>query len=186
MGGAGAYDFSGAYTYSETDTYSSFSATLFYNPFRGLGDYRALKAARYLTQAQEFLLSAQVADIAYDVKRAYIEALRAKSHLEVSQDAVRLLEKQRADAALKYRVGLITKRDLLKVDVELESARQDLLTSRANLKKTLDTLKRAMGVPGTEEIFVEEVSLPEMEVGNPEYLKTQLFKRRSETNTMKR
>ncbi len=179
-GAGGGYSPSGTYGYSETETRSTFTATLSYNLFRGFGDYRALKAAKYNTQAQRYLLSAQIADITYQVKEAYIEALRAKSHLRVSMDAVKLLDKQYEDALIKYQVGLITKRDLLKVEVELESARQDLLTSKTNLKKALDTLKRTMGVPFSQEVLVEEVSLPPLDVEDFEGLKRQLFSNRSE------
>jgi len=178
--GLGGLSIPERFTYDETDTYSSFSISLSYNLFRGFKDYRALKAAKYNTQAKEFLLSAAVADISFEVKRAYIKALRAKNKVDVFEDALRLLKKQESDAELKYKVGLITKRELLKVQVELASAKQDLLAARANLKKALDTLKRVMGVSEDEIIELEEVDLSPFDVEHFDELKRRLLGSRSE------
>ncbi len=174
----GAINFSG--DLNDTRSYSSFSAILAYNLFRGFGDYRALRAARFSTSAQEYLLSAQIADVIFDVKKAYIEALRARSHVKVAKAAVELLKKQAADTRVKREVGLITKRDLLKVQVELDSARQDLLTARTNYTKALDRLKRISGIPFSDSVEPNDISLPEIDVENFASLKEKLLKRRSE------
>ncbi len=174
----GAVNFSG--DLNDTRSYSTFSATLSYNLFRGFGDYRALKAARYSTSAQNYLLTAQIADVVLDVKNAYIGALRSKSHLEVSKSAVDLLKKQEADTEVKREVGLITRRELLKVKVELDSAKQDLLTARTDYSKALDNLKRVTGIPYSSRITLEEISLPEPNTSDFERLKKILLRQRSE------
>lgn len=165
---------------NETTSYSTFSATLSYNLFRGFSDYRSLRAARYSTSAQQFLLSAKVADIILNVRNAYLDALKAKSNLKVATDAVRLLKKQKADTDVKYQVGLINKRNLLKVQVELDSVRQDFLTASANFDKALDDLKRVVGIPYQGKIDVEDTSLPEVDTDNFGHLKDLLLQRRSE------
>ncbi len=174
----GALTFSG--DLNDTRSYSTFSATLAYNLFRGFGDYRALKAARYSTSAQNYLLSAQIADVVLDVKNAYIEALRAKSLVNVAKAAVKLLKKQKADTETKREVGLITKRQLLKVEVELDSARQDLLTANTNFTKALDHLKRVTGIPYSTGLELDKVSLREVNVADFGRLKKELMERRSE------
>ena len=174
----GAIDFSG--DLNETRSYSTFSATLAYNLFRGFGDYRALKAAQFSTSAQNYLLSAQIADVILDVKKAYIQALRAKSYLRVAKVAVKLLEKQKADTQTKREVGLVTKRQVLKVQVELDSARQNLLTAETNFIKAVDRLKRVVGIPYPTQVDLNDVSLREIDVTNFEKLKKRMLEQRSE------
>ncbi len=174
----GSINFSG--DLNDTRSYSTFSATLAYNLFRGFGDYRALKAARYSTSAQNYLLSAQIADVILGVKKAYIDALRARSHLKVSKAAVDLLKKQEADTEVKREVGMITRRELLKVKVELDSARQDLLTAQTNYSKALDRLKRVIGIPYSSKIDVEDIALREINTSSFERLKKRLLEHRSE------
>ena len=174
----GIINFSG--DLNDTRSYSAFSATLAYNLFRGFGDYRALKAAKFTTSAQNYLLSAQIADVVFDVTNAYIEALRANSHLRVAKVAVKLLEKQKADTQAKREVGLVTRREVLKVQVELESVKQDLLTAKTNFAKALDRLKRVSGITYSTEIDLKKTSLKEIDVTNFEALKETLLAQRSE------
>lgn len=140
----------------QTEDSSVFTAEARYNLFRGFSDLNALKSARSTLAAARFEQKAEEADVVLEVKRAFIEALRAQRNLEVARESVALLERQKRDAELFYRGGLTAKNEFLKVEVELASARQDLLRSESAFRLARKTLERTAGVPIAEGEPIEE------------------------------
>lgn len=127
-------------------TQSNAAATASYNLFSGLSDWYDVKSAKSRLQASRYDQRAVEADVVLDAKNAFIEILRAQQNLLVSREAVELLERQRRDAELQYRVGLTAKNELLRVEVELASAQQDLLRDEGLLRVARKALERVIGI----------------------------------------
>ena len=139
-----AFDF-GSFAF-EKQTQSAATATASYNLFSGLSDWYDVKSAQARLQASRYEQRAVEADVVLDAKNAFIEVLRAQQNLLVSREAVELLERQRRDAELQYRVGLTAKNELLRVEVELASAQQDLLRDQGLLRVARKALERVTGI----------------------------------------
>jgi outer membrane protein len=164
----------------QTEDSSTFTATASYNLFNGLRDVMALRSAQSLLDAAKYEEKATREDVILNVKTAYINVLRASENLKANRDAVTLLERQRRDAELYYKSGLTAKNELLKVEVELASAKQDLLQNERNLEISKKTLGRVIGKDlGGDEKFVY-MGYPEEVMPDEETLKSMMLERRSE------
>lgn len=116
------------------------------NLFNGLSDYHRYHAALQRAQGADFRLRATRADIVLETQQAYIEVLRTARSVETATEGVKLLERQRLDAALQFEYGLIARNDLLRVEVELSSARQDLLQAKGRQQIARRTMERVIGL----------------------------------------
>lgn len=124
------------------DSSSTLSLDITYNLFNGLSDVFNLKSSQALQEAQSYQLQALKEDVILFVKRAYIDILRQKQNVIVATQSKELLEEQRRESAEFYKVGLIPKNDLLKVEVELQNSIQSLLSAQSNLNYAIKTLER--------------------------------------------
>jgi len=163
------------------DTAATFTAQASYNLFNGLSDYEGLREARARALASGYQKNSVVADVVLSVKAAFADVLRAGHAGETARESVELLERQRRDAELFYREGLIAKNELLKVEVELASARQELLQAEGNRRIALRRLERAMGTEVPPEEAVEEMGAPpEAPALSFDALREEMLGRRSE------
>jgi outer membrane protein TolC len=136
------------------DEASTFTLELSYNLFRGKEDVHGLAESRARSDAAAWKRRSVEADIALAVKWAFIDVLRARRSVDTEAEGVQLLEAQRQEAERFFQQGLTAKNDLLRVEVELSSARQALLRAEGNLHLAWKGLVRLLGVdlPGGEEI----------------------------------
>lgn len=149
------------FSFFQTRDSSTFSGEIRYNLFRGFADWNTLRSARSILDSARYEEKAAEADTALDAKRAYIEVLRARRRTEVARESVGLLERQRRDAEAFFRGGLTAKNEFLRVEVELATARQELLVADSALDVARGTLERVIGVPLAEIGQVEEIADPD-------------------------
>lgn len=162
-------------------TSTTYTAEASYNLFDGLSDVNSLKGARQDSLAASFDKRAKVADIILAVKEAYINALKAEELVETARESVELLQKQRDDSALFYEEGLIAKNDLLKVEVELASAQQDLLRAEGDSNVTMKRLERLISSPLPEDAGLEKLQeLPKIDDLTYDALNEEMLGSRSE------
>jgi outer membrane protein TolC len=182
-----ALDLSYSYTESTEDVFltdnksSVFTAQAAYNLFNGFSDLKGLGQAKSAATASRYRKMSVIADVVLTVKTAYTEVLRAARAEETARESVELLERQGRDAALFFREGLIAKNELLKVQVELASARQELLQAEGNRRIALRRLERALGVGLSPEEEILDISgRPRVDELSFEALKDEMLSRRSE------
>ncbi len=130
------------------------------NLFNGLSDYRSYQAAQQRANAANYQLQGIIADIILETRQAYIEVLRAVSSVATATEGVELLVRQKRDADLQLKYGVIARNDLLRVEVELSSARQNLLQAEGNLQITRHQLERMVGnhLPDTQKLLEESIT----------------------------
>ena len=112
---------------------SSVSLQASYNLFSGLSDTMTYKGAKQAALAEMYMTRATASDVVLGVKSAYINVLMAQRMLETASESVDLLKRQRDEAELFFREGLIAKNELLKVEVELASSMHQLLQAEGNM-----------------------------------------------------
>jgi outer membrane protein TolC len=162
-----------SYSYSDVET--SGGGTVFsqdvgvgtaevsYNLFNGFSDLNSVKESRAKAEASAHEADAVAADVVLETKTAYLSVLRAKRDVETAGEGVELLERQAREARRFFEVGLFAKNDVLKVEVELASARQDLITAEGNLVVAIKSLASTMATKVTEdEVLFDVVDMPEL------------------------
>ena len=164
----------------QTQDSSTFTGEISYNLFRGFSDLNTLKSARSTLTASLYEQKTTEADVVLDVKRAYIRLLRTGKTLEVNRESVTLLERQSRDAEKFWRAGLTAKNEYLRVEVELASARQDLLQAETNVRIAREALDRAVGVPVGKDAVIEDIGFVEPEDLDEEALSRAMLAGRSE------
>jgi outer membrane protein len=162
---------------------SSADATLGYNLFNGFADKYGLKSSEEAQKVAQFTHDAAKADLRLQVYLAYIDYLRSKQQITVSQDTIKLLQQQRNDAKNFYEQGLFAKNDYLQVDVELSTAQQALLSSQRNVKIAFYKLKRLLGSALEKDEVIEDISREQKELYIPG-LKAAMLDNRSELKVL--
>lgn len=87
-------------------------------------------------------------DITFSVTRSYWEVARAQQMVELSRENMRYLDTIRAAVQKQYDVGAVPGAQLLKIDVELARARQELAQAELGLSQSRTELNALMGRPG--------------------------------------
>ena len=157
------------------------------NLFQGLSTKYNYQASQHRARAAEHQLQGTIADIILVTKEAYIEVLHAERSIETAEEGVQLLNRQQHDAELQFKYGLIARNDLLRVAVELSSARQQLLSAQGQLQINRRQLERVIGSPLGEEQLVED-GLQRLKVESSNKAtdyRQELFEKRSELNYLR-
>lgn len=163
---------------ADKKTSGNLGGSVQYNLFNGFSDVYNLKSAKALLQSQDYQLEATKEDVILLVKSAYINVLRQAKNVEIAEQSKVLLEEQRRENAEFYRVGLIQKNDLLKIEVELNNTLQNLLSYQSALNYALRDLERytrtKITLKDLEELEPKRWNL------NFENLKKEMLQRRAE------
>ncbi|MCG8471040.1 MAG: TolC family protein [Desulfobacterales bacterium] len=127
-----------------------FQAAASINLFTGFKDSYTLKAAQKQTQASRYNLSNTLQEVSHSVALAYLGVYKSLKNLTVAESAAHLYRDRYRQMKLKYDVGVLKKRDLLKVKVEMDNALQEERTSRATVTSALNSLAFAVNRPFSE------------------------------------
>ncbi|EGO65806.1 TolC family protein [Acetonema longum] len=122
--------------------------------------YTGGRRAGLLGQAEDNLYAARLEvkkakqQLAFDTTTAYFNALQARSLLEISQESMENLTAHLKNVQVKYEEGLVTKAEVLRAEVELANAGQDLMTAQNDYNLAIDSLNNVMGLPLDHEITI--------------------------------
>lgn len=174
-----------AYGNSAEDQYSRFDLTVGYNLFNGFSDKYDLKAAKLSYKAQKHNTNAVKQDIALSVKKAYIDVLAAMDGVIVAENAYKLLENQLKDIKLSYEVGYVAKNEVLKVEAELASSVQSVLSAKSDVKLAVFALEKLMNKQIAESENFAQINDYSDSMGDFEVLKADMMKNRSEIKYLK-
>lgn len=94
--------------------------------------------------------------IAYDVKKAYYGLLQARHLRDANSEAVGSYQQHLAQAKKFFEVGLKPKFDVTRAEVDLSSARLNLLKAENALRLARLSLGNAMGMPGAPPFEVQD------------------------------
>ncbi len=108
--------------------------------------------------AQEQDVNARRALVELNVQRVYLTSLKQRRLVQIAEDTIRVRGTIRSQVEALYRQQLKSKLDLDFVQVELTNAESALVKARNNLKAGFADLNRAMGVPGSDDYVLEDVS----------------------------
>jgi len=93
-------------------------------------------------------------EIEYDITRSYFYLFRAFVQVDINEKRVELLEESYDIARDLQKRGLIEEMQLLQLEVELASSRDELLTREGNLERQKNSFKQTIGIPPSEGIRI--------------------------------
>jgi len=94
-------------------------------------------------------------DVIYNTKRAFYGILLARKFVEVAQEAVDVAEELHKNIEVQYEVGLASKFDLLRSEVQVANLKPQLIRAENNLKVAKLSLKNIMGMDQSHPIEVK-------------------------------
>ena len=134
------------------------SLKLSYNLFNGFKDSASKESAIYLSESSKYVLNATKQDIVLNTKMAYINYLDKQNALETYNSAYKLFQEQFEDSQNRYNQGLIAKNDLLQVQVNMSSAKQNVVKAQGDLKVAIFQLSNILGGKNLEKENIEKLA----------------------------
>ncbi len=105
-------------------------------------------------------------DVAYSAKKAFFEYLKAQKSLDVANQQVVQLTSHLQTARDFFDVGILPTNDVLKVEVELAEAQQQLVQADNSVSVTRATLNTLLGRPvGADLKTQDELNYHEVKIG---------------------
>src|SRR5262249_60408952 len=87
-----------------------------------------------------------IREVLFGVARAYYDVLRSQAQVIVAQETLRLTQDELKQAQARFRVGEVTKTDVLRAEVEVARAERALIRNQNDFQLTFTVLARAGGV----------------------------------------
>ena len=91
----------------------------------------------------------------YSATDAYFKFMAARDAVKLAQESVARLEQYLQDVKLQFDVGVVAKVDVLRSEVELAKAKQNLIEVQNAYDITMANLNNVMGLPLTTELKVK-------------------------------
>ena len=89
-----------------------------------------------------------IREVLFGVARAYYDVLRSREQVRIAGDTLRLTKDELKQAEARFRVGEVTKTDVLRAEVEVARSERTVIANQNTLQLTRATLARVVGVPG--------------------------------------
>ena len=115
----------------------------------------ATKAAKFLAQSEEWQKEVTLAQLEYEAKHAFYDALLTGALVRVAEDSVRTFERTRRDAQYLFDAGVITNFEVLRAQTELNARQADLVSARNAARLAKANLRRILGLPQNTAVRVD-------------------------------
>lgn len=137
-----------------------------------------LKQANYQVKSSQEGLRQSRHNIIFNTKQAFYGILLAREFIDVAQEAVDVAEKLHKNIEVQYEVGLASKFDLLRSEVQVANLKPQLIRAQNNLEVAKLSLKNVLGMDQSNPIEVKgELMYEPVEPDLEECLETALEKR---------
>jgi outer membrane protein TolC len=117
-------------------------------------------------------------EVLFGVARAYYDALRSREQVRVAGDTLKLTRDELKQAQARFRVGEVTKTDVLRAEVEVARAERVLIANRNTSQLAFTTLARVVGV--REPLRIIEPTPPTSRGGQYEQLVEEAYGQRQD------
>ncbi|HEX7765936.1 MAG TPA: TolC family protein, partial [Nitrospira sp.] len=117
-----------------------------------------VESSQYGERAQEQDVNARRALVIVSIQRSYLNSLKRQRLVHIAEETVRERGIITGQIETLYRQQLKSKLDLDLVKVELVNAESLLVRSRNDLKSSFADLNRTMGIAGSEDYTLEDVT----------------------------
>ena len=137
---------------------SEFDLGLGYTFERGGKRQRRIQAARDQTSVTQSQVTDNSRGVIFNTAQQYINALLAKSNVELAQQDLASFQNTVNIGQEQYRAGAISEGDLLKIKLQMLQFQTDLASAQVNLAQSMASLRQLLGyesVPANYELADE-------------------------------
>ncbi|RMF58316.1 MAG: TolC family protein [Calditrichaeota bacterium] len=145
--------------------------------YNGGANWAAVGLARARLRGSEHLAQDTRQQVILEVKRRYLRVLQAQELVALAQKSLESSERHLSTSRKMLEVGLRSRTDVLRWEVQRANSEGDLVEAQNNLKLAFAALKQAMGLPFDEEISVTPLEFEPIPLHMP--LNEQVGKARS-------
>jgi outer membrane protein TolC len=136
------------------------------------------KQANYNLLATQETIRQSQQETVFSVKKAFYGYLLAKKFLEAAQESVDLAEKHLANVKNLYEVGMATKFDLLRAEVQLSNLRPQQIKAKNGLEMSELALKNLLGIELSQPVEIKgELAFEDVQLNLDEALQKALINR---------
>lgn len=115
------------------------------------------QAATQTRMAESYLRRAQQT-IAFETSQAYLNLLFARATVRVREQALEQAQSILKDTKARLEGGVVDREAVLRADVEVSQAQEDLLAARQQVRDGQATLNLVLGQPTTQPVEVQDVT----------------------------
>jgi outer membrane protein TolC len=115
----------------------------------------AIRASEYLARSQEWQRDATLAEVEFEAKEAYYDAILAQTLIRVAEDSLETYERTAADAQRMFDVGMISNFELLRTRTEKGRREADLVAARNARRLAFANLRRVLYLPQDTPLVLE-------------------------------
>lgn len=123
----------------------------------------AIKAGHYKVDATDFTYLNAISNTRNEITKAYYAILKYRNLLKVNKDAVAQITAHLQNVNAKYNAGVVAKTDVLRTEVELANAKQNLVNVQNAYNIAQLQLKTLLGIDLKQDIDVADMTTPENE-----------------------
>ncbi|MEY5025542.1 MAG: hypothetical protein RLZZ244_1070 [Verrucomicrobiota bacterium] len=116
-------------------------------PLFDLSVFPAQRRGKLLQKSTQFARNFTIRETLFGVASAYYEVLKQERLLKVNQQSLELASQQQMLAQTRADVGEVTRSDVLRAQVSVETARRALIASENTLEFQRNTLRNILNVP---------------------------------------
>lgn len=116
----------------------------------------AIKQAEVGAEIADLGLVNTVQQVKMDATVGYYNILQANNLVQVSQQSVDSLNEHLKNVKAQYSVGTVAKSDVLRSEVELANAQQNLIKAQNNLELAVSSFNNIVGLPLETEVTVKD------------------------------
>lgn len=120
----------------------SHGVELSWNLFNGFGDYYRLLSNNQQQQVADLQLQEIQQSIQQQVAQTCLALHQQQQNLQVVQRQVLLYQQEHQNAQAKFNVGIITRNEVLRIEVELENSQLDVNKTQTLIQQQLAQLQR--------------------------------------------
>ena len=146
---------------STNNTTLSSSVQVNYDVLTGGQRAAAIRAAELQTQVSALAVESQQEDIRLATANAYYALQESGEQIRINQSFVNEAERNLRDSELRQEVGVGTRFDVLRADVQLANAQQQLVQSRFNQDISRRDISRLLNLPSTSGLQTTPVAKAE-------------------------
>jgi outer membrane protein TolC len=115
----------------------------------------AINASKYLAESQEWQKAATLAQLEYQAKQAFYDALASEALVSVAEASVKSFQRNLSDAQEMFDVGMVSEFEVLRSQTELGSREADLVEARNIQRLAHANLRRTIAVPQNTPLVLE-------------------------------
>lgn len=119
--------------------------------------FQASKAAQFIRQGNDLQLENVKINTVVGVSKAYYDILTSEEQIKIILENIVRLERQHAEAAARYEVGLVDKTDYKRAQISLNNARAELKSARELRKYKYEYLKMLLAIPTDQSLSLSFV-----------------------------